>query len=309
MGLTSSENASVLESAAPTQTILSTQPGLPHQASESLPDKPLITIERSKSWSAAEFRDLWAYRELLYFLMWRDLKVRYKQTVIGVAWIVMQPLMTTLIFTVFLGMLARVPFDGPSYPLFVFVGLMPWTFFSNALNSSAYSLVGNAHLITKVYFPRMIVPAAGVGARLVDLSITFVILAALMIYYRAPITPNILMLPVLVALATLLALGFGMLISAVHVKYRDVGVALPVLIQFWMYLSPVVYPSSLVPEKWRVIYDLNPLVGIIDGFRTALFGGPFNWYALAISAIATTVMLIASVYFFRRVEKGFADII
>jgi lipopolysaccharide transport system permease protein len=309
MGLPTSENASALQSAAAIQAASSTKAEPPAQSPPSSPDKPLVTIERSRSWGATDLRDLWAHRELLYFLTWRDIKVRYKQTMLGVAWIVMQPLLMTLIFTIFLGKLARVPFEGPAYPIFLFVGLMPWNFFSSAINTSGNSLVGNANLITKVYFPRAIVPAAAVGARLVDLAITCMILAGLMFYYHVPLTLNVLMLPVLVLLTTLLALGCGMLFSATNVKYRDVGVALPVVTQLWMFVSPVLYPGALVPAKWRTLYSLNPLVGIINGFRASLLGGTFDWPALLISAVITVVLLVFSAYLFRWVERGFADII
>ena len=283
----------------------------PH-AHVQLPDEPLVTIKPSKSWTSLNLRDFWLYRELLYFLTWRDLKVRYKQTVLGVAWVVLQPLMTTLIFTVFLGILIRVPSDGAPYPLFVYAGLLPWTFFSSAIASSGNSLVSNAHLITKVYFPRLIVPVAAIGGRLVDFAIAFLILVGLLIYYRVDLSWKILMLPVLVLLTTLLALGCGMLISALNVKYRDIGIAVPVLIQLWMYVSPVLYPSRLVTQTWPslyYVYSLNPLVGIVDGFRASLFGGSFDWFALGSASAVTLVLLVYSAYQFRRVEKSFADII
>jgi lipopolysaccharide transport system permease protein len=274
-----------------------------------LPDEPLVVIEPSKSWVAINFRDLWAYRELFYFLIWRDLKVRYKQTVLGVIWVVIQPLLTTFIFTIFLGMLVRVPSEGVPYPLLVYTGLLPWTFFSSAISTSANSLVGNAHLITKVYFPRMIIPGAAIGARLLDFAIALAMLAVLMIYYRVPPTGNLLMLPVLIALITLLSWGFGMWTSALNVKYRDIGVMLPVFTQLWMFVSPVAYPVTLVPEGWRWLYFLNPLAGIIEGFRAAILGLAFNWGALGFSTIITFVLLVYSAYAFRRMEKSFADII
>ena len=275
-----------------------------------LPEEPLVVIEPSKSWGVVSLREAWAYRELLYFLAWRDLKVRYKQTALGVAWVVMQPLLTTVIFTLFLGMLARVPSDrGVAYPVFVYTGLLPWTFFSSAVSGSGTSLVGNAQLITKVYFPRLIIPVAAICARLVDFAVAFLIYVGMALYYHVPVTTNILMLPVLVLLMTLLALGFGMLTAALNVKYRDVGVALPVLIQLWMYVSPVLYPARLVPARLRVFYDLNPLVGILENFRAALLGGEFNWYALGVSAAATIVLLTYAAVVFRRVEKNFADVI
>ena len=239
-----------------------------------LPDEPLVQIEPGKPWSVRELRDLWLYRELLYFLVWRDIKVRYKQTALGVAWVVMQPVLTALIFSVFLGALARVPTDADDlpYPLFVFAGLLPWTFFSGAVANSGNSLVGSAHLITKVYFPRVLIPVAAVGARLVDFLISFAVLGGLLAFYRVWPGWNLLMLPAMVALVALLALGVGLWTSAANVRYRDVGVALPVLVQLWMFASPVVYPVRLVPEAWRGWYSLNPLVGVISGFRSALLG-------------------------------------
>ncbi|MBA3715144.1 MAG: ABC transporter permease [Pyrinomonadaceae bacterium] len=299
----------MLKSSATPQDASSTKAELSPQASLSLPEEPLFVIEPSNSWVAINLRDLWGYRELLYFLMWRDVKVRYKQTALGITWVVMQPLLTTLIFTVFLGMLVRVPSDGLPYPLMAYAGLLPWTFFSGSVSTSSNSLVSSANLITKVYFPRMIIPAAAVGARLVDLGIAFVILAGMMLYYRVSLTLNFFMLPVLVVLVTLLALGFGMLTSALNVKYRDVGMILPVLIQLWMYVSPILYPLSLIPEQWRGLYSINPMVGIVDGFRSILLGRPFNWTALGFSTIITIILLIYSAYMFRRVEKGFADVI
>jgi lipopolysaccharide transport system permease protein len=274
-----------------------------------LPDEPLVTIEPGRSALGVDFTNLWAYRELLYFLTWRDLKVRYKQTILGVAWVLVQPLLTTLIFTVFLGMLARVPSDGVPYPLFVYAGLLPWTFFANAVANSGGSLVGNAHLITKVYFPRLIIPCAAVGGRLVDLAIALVILAGLMACYGVGVTGGVVLLPLIIVLLMSFSLGFGLWVAALNVKYRDVGIALPVLIQLWMFVSPVVYPASLIPEGWRRAYELNPLVGIIENFRAALLGQPLNWPALAVSGAVTLALLIYSAYSFRRMEKDFADLV
>jgi lipopolysaccharide transport system permease protein len=274
-----------------------------------LPDQPLISIRPSRTWVALNLRDLWAYRELLFFLTWRDVQVRYKQTVLGVAWAIIQPLATMLIFTLFFGKLAGMPSEDIAYPLFAYAGLLPWTFFSNAVTSSGNSLVGSANLITKVYFPRMIIPGAAVGAGLVDFAIAFALLAGLMAYYHVAVTWSILMLPVLVALTTLLALGVGMWMSALNVKYRDIRYALPFLIQLWMFASPIIYPASLVPAKWRWVLALNPLTGIIEGFRAALFGRPFDWESLALSAALTLATLIYAAYDFRRMEKTFADVV
>ncbi len=307
MGISSTNNETApISTANPTQNIkLENQ----HDTVAGLPDEPLVVIEPNRGWSALDLRDLWAFRELLYFLTWRDVKVRYKQTELGVAWAIIQPLFTMLIFTLFFGRLAGVPSDNVPYPIFAFAGLLAWTFFANAITSSGNSLVGSAHLITKVYFPRMIIPGAAVAAGLVDFAIAFVILVLLMFYYGVGITWNILMFPVMVLLTTLLALGTGMWLSALNVKYRDVRFALPFMVQLWMYLSPVIYPTSFLPAKLRSLLILNPMTGIIEGYRSALFGRPFNWIALVVSAVITAVLLIYSSYSFRRMEKSFADIV
>lgn len=286
-----------------------------HSSRRVLPDKPVVTIQKNKTLAPFDFGNFWTYRELLYFLIWRDIKVRYKQTLLGVVWVVMQPLLMTLIFTVFLGMLARVPTGGTPYPLLVYAGLLPWTFFSSAVIGCTYSLVANANLITKVYFPRVLVPAASVGARLVDFAISFAILIALMLFYRIVLHYNIAptwrlaALPVLIALTTLLAFGLGTLASGLNVRYRDVGVALPVLIQLGMFVSPVLYPVAFVPANWRTLYFLNPMAGLIDGFRVALLGGEFSYFGLAVSTGYTIVLLICAGYLFRRIEQSFADVI
>ena len=309
MDLSTRESKSALQPAAvsPTATAAKVEP--PPPPLPSLPEEPLVVIEPSSTWVALNLRDLWAYRELLYFLTWRDVKVRYKQTLLGAAWAIIQPLFTTLIFTLFFGRLAGVPSDGIPYPIFAYAGLLPWTFFANAVTNSGNSLVGSSNLITKVYFPRMTIPGAAVGAGLVDFAIAFVILVGLMVYYGVALTWNIVMLPVLVALIILLAVGVGMWMSALNVKYRDIRFALPFLIQLWMFVSPIIYPPSLMPEKWRWALALNPLTGIIDGFRSALFGRQFDWVALAFSSVITLAILIYSAYTFRRMEKSFADIV
>ncbi len=306
MGLTTNEQPGVLQTPVAPHHVTIAEQEAPLQLP---PEEPLVIIEPSRSWAAVNLRELWVYRELFYFLIWRDLKVRYKQTALGVAWVIVQPLLSTLIFTVFLGQLARVPSDNVPYPLFAYSGLMLWTFFAGAVSNSGNSLVGSAHLITKVYFPRMIIPGAAVGARLVDLAIAFIILVGLMIYYGFAPGSGIVMLPVPIVLITLLALSVGMCISALNVKYRDVGVALPVLIQFWMFASPVLYPASLIPVRWRWVYALNPLTGIIEGFRSSLFGHDFDWPSLAVSTAVTVFLLTYSAYLFRRMEKSFADVV
>lgn len=276
-----------------------------------LQEKPFIVIEPTRNWVALRLGDLWAYRELLYFLTWRDVKVRYKQTALGVAWAIIQPLFTMIIFTLFFGKLAGIEAQtgGIPYPIFAYAGLLPWTFFSNALATSGNSLVGSANLITKVYFPRMIIPGAAVAAGLVDFAIAFLILVALMFYYGVGLSLNVLMLVPLVLLTALLALGMGMWLSALNVKYRDVRFALPFLIQLWMFVSPVIYPSTFLPAKWRWLLMLNPLTGIIEGFRSALFGRAFDWTSLAVSTLIALAMLVYSSYSFRRMEKSFADIV
>ena len=305
MGMTTGNSASTLD-AVSGEAAVSAARVAPAQV---LPDEPLVTIQPSKSWGLLSLRDLWVYRELLYFLTWRDLKVRYKQTVLGVTWVVLQPLLTTFIFTLFLGMLVRVPSDGTPYALFVFTGMLPWTFFTGAITTSSNGLVGNAHLITKVYFPRSLIPISAVAGRLVDFAIGSAVLAVLMAYYGVGVTWHLAALPLLVILLTLLALGLGMAASALNVRYRDVGVLVPLLLQLWMYASPVVYPVSLVPGRWRRLYALNPLVGVIEGFRSALLGREFDWSALGVSAACTLVLLVCAALWFRRMEAEFADIV
>jgi lipopolysaccharide transport system permease protein len=274
-----------------------------------LPEKPLVSIRAGGKWAAIDLKSLWDYRELLYFLTWRDIKVRYKQTVLGAAWAIIQPLFTMIIFTIFFGKLANMPSDGIAYPLFAYAGLLPWTFFSNAVTSSGNSLVGSSNLITKVYFPRMIIPGAAVAAGLVDLMIAFAILIVLMIYYGVGATWNLLMLPALVLLTTLLAIGVGMWTSALNVKYRDIRYALPFAIQLLMFATPIIYPVSIVPERWRWALNINPLSGIIEAYRAAFFGRPFNWPALAASTVITFALLIYAAFYFRRMERTFADIV
>lgn len=281
----------------------------PISISYSLPEEPVVTIQPSKKWVAINLRDLWSYRDLLYFLTWRDVKVRYKQTVLGAAWAIIQPLFTMLIFWLFFGRLARMPSDGMPYPLFALAGLIPWTFFSNAITNSGNSLVGSANLITKVYFPRMIIPCAAVGAGLIDLAIAFVLMAAMMIWFGVRLSVHLLLLPVLVLLTMMLAIGVGMFMSALNVKYRDIRYALPFCIQLWMFASPIIYPTSLMPEKWRWLLQLNPMAGIIDGFRSALLGQKFDWKSLAIATVITGSVLVFSAYHFRRMEKSFADVV
>ena len=274
-----------------------------------LPEEPLVVIQPSSKWNLLNLKDIWAYRELLFFLAWRDVKVRYKQTVLGVAWAILQPLFMMIIFTIFFGRLAGVETNGIPYPIFALAALVPWTFFSNTITASGNSLVGSAHLITKVYFPRLIVPAAAMTAGLVDFVLAFMLLVVMMIYYRIPLTVQVFFIPVLVLLTALFGLGVGTWMSALNVKYRDVRFALPFLIQLWMFVSSVILPSSALPVKYRWVLLLNPMSGIIEGYRAALFGLPFDWPALGIAAALTIAMLFYSVYSFGKAERSFADII
>jgi lipopolysaccharide transport system permease protein len=288
------------------------EPGSEQPSSElsyDLPEKPVVTIEARKSWVALNLRDVWAYRELLYFLMWRDIKVRYKQTALGAAWAVIQPLVTMIIFTYFFGKLAKLPTEGVPYPIFVYAALLIWTFFSNGVTSAANSLIGNSNLITKVYFPRLIIPSAAVGAGLLDFGIAAVLLVAMLVYYGFSVTWAYLMILPLLVLTTLFALGVGIWFSALNVRYRDVRYALPFLIQIWFFLTPIIYPSSLVPEEWRWLLALNPLTGIVESFRASLFGRQVPWLALAYSGGLALIMLVYSSYTFRRMERSFAEFI
>ncbi len=274
-----------------------------------LPEKPLFVVEAGGSGVGPNLKELWAHRELLYFMVWRDVKIRYKQTLLGAAWAVLQPLLTMLIFTLIFSKVAKIDSDGIPYPVFAYAGLLPWTFFSGAITNSGDSLVSNAHLITKVYFPRLIIPIAVAGAALVSFAVAFPLLVVLMFYYQIGLTLNILLLPFLVLLTTLLAIAVGTWLSAVNVKYRDVKFATPFLVQVWMYASPIAYPASVVPQRFRFLYSLNPLTGIIEGYRAALFGQPINWSSLGIVIPITLALLAYASHEFRKMEKTFADII
>jgi lipopolysaccharide transport system permease protein len=308
MNLTPAPKANAQQSAA-SETAFTSQDSSTNQAHSHL-HLPITVIEPNRSYLGVNFRELWHYHELLYFLAWRDIKVRYKQTILGVSWAILQPLLMMFLFSFFFGKLAGVPSDGVPYPLFAFAGLLPWTFFASAASASGNSMVNSTNLITKVYFPRLIVPMAVVVAALLDFAITFVVLGILLAYYRITLTWGILMLPVLILMLTVLTLAFGVLMSALNVKYRDIKFALPFLIQLWFFASPIIYPSSLVPERWRWLLTLNPMTGIIEGFRSALFGRkPFDWTMIVISAIASIVLLLLAVTTFKRMEKTFADVV
>ena len=270
---------------------------------------PFILFEADSRRIRLDLKQLWLYRELLHFLVWRDIKIRYKQTLLGSSWAIIQPLFAMLLFTLIFGMLARMPSDNVPYPLFAYAGLLPWTFFANALTNSGNSLVGNSTLITKVYFPRIIIPGAAVLAGLLDFLIASVLLIPLLIYYQIAPTWNLLLLPLFMCLATLLALGVGMWLAALNVKYRDVRYALPFLVQLWLFASPVIYPISLVPERWRWVAALNPMTGIIEGFRVSLLGGKFDALTILIATGLTITILIVSFLAFQRVEDSFADVV
>src|SRR3989442_3861016 len=267
-----------------------------------------VRIEPPRTWMELRLREVWMYRELLYFFVWRDVKIRYKQTVIGVAWVVLQPLLTMAVFAVFFGPLAKLPAQGLPYPVFYFAALVPWTYFSTSLQYATSIVVENQRVITKVYFPRLILPVSAVLSGLVDFSIGFVVLAGVTLGYG--IRPGIaaLWLPVLLLLAVATALGVGLWLSALNALYRDVRYVMPFLVQFWMLASPVAYPSSLVPERWRWLYGLNPMTGVIEGFRWALTGhGQPPGVAMATSAVGVGVVLIGGLFFFQRMETAVAD--
>lgn len=274
-----------------------------------IPAQPVVVNDAASVLPSFAPRDLWAYRELLLFLTWRDVKVRYKQTAMGAAWAIIQPLFIVLIFAVFFGLLVGVPTEGMPYLVFYYCGLLPWTFFANAVSQSSLSLVNNANLINKVYFPRTLIPTAAVGSGLIDLLISSAILMGLVVYYRMGMTLSVLMLPVLIALTVLLSLGLGIWLAALTVKYRDVRHALPFVLQLWMFLTPIIYPLEVVPAKWRWLMFFNPLTGIVEGMRAALTGRGFDWSALSLAALATLLIFCAAIYSFQRIEKTFADLI
>ena len=269
----------------------------------------ITKIKPSGKWISLDLKDLWAYRELLYFLTWRDIKIRYKQTVIGVLWAVLQPALTTAIFTVLFGLFARFDTREVPYPLFALSGLMIWLFVHNSISMASTSFVNNTNLVTKVYFPRLVVPVAASIAGLFDLIFSAVILAVLMLYFAVAIQLNILFAPVFLVLAVVQAVALGTLFSALNVRFRDVKFALPFLLQVWMIASPVFYPATLVPEKWRMIFAINPLTGILEGFRSSLFGTPFDWQMIGVSVASLAVITIASLYIFKKMEDDFADVI
>lgn len=270
---------------------------------------PLTVITPPTGWGGLDLASLWRYRELLWVLTERDVKVRYKQTVLGFAWAIIQPVMLMVVFSVFFGRLAAMPSDGLPYPVFVYAGLLPWTFFATAIAGSAGSLVGSSNLVSKVYFPRLVIPLSSVGGGLVDFAIAGAILLLLCAWYGVGWSVNLLAAPLLVAGVVFIALGVGVVLSALTVAYRDFRYVVPFLVQFWMFATPVVYPASLVPETWRWLLFLNPMAGFIEGFRSAFLGRPFDWAAIAISLTVAVAVFLAGVAYFEKVERRFADII
>jgi lipopolysaccharide transport system permease protein len=271
---------------------------------------PVIRIEPSKGWVSLKLRELWQYRELLYFLTWRDIKVRYKQTVLGAAWAIIQPFLTMVVFTVFFGRLAKIPSDGIPYPIFSYAALVPWTFFAQGLTQSSNSLVGGARLIKKIYFPRLAMPIATVLSGVVDFTLAFIVLLGMMFAYGITPTANALWLPFFMLLALITSLGVGLWLSAMNVQFRDVRYTVPFIAQFWLFVTPIAYPSSLLPEPWRTLYGINPMAGVVEGFRWTLLGtdtapGPI----IILSSLVALALLVSGAFYFRRMEKTFADVV
>ncbi|GAC1419333.1 MAG: ABC transporter permease [Gemmatimonadaceae bacterium] len=269
----------------------------------------LTVLQPTHGWMRIDTGELWRYRDLLYFLTWREISIRYKQTLLGFAWAVIQPFMTMVVFTVFLGKFAKVPSDNIPYPVFSYLGILPWTYFANALTRSSGSLVANSSLLSKVYFPRLLIPLSGVLSALVDFVVALGVLVGLMLWYGIAPAPTALLLLPLVALTALAALGIGMWLAALNVQYRDVQHAIPFLVQLWMYATPVVYPASIVPEKWRLLFALNPMVGIIEAYRAAVLGRPLDWGGRGLSAVTALALTAVGVWRFGKMERLFADIV
>jgi lipopolysaccharide transport system permease protein len=271
---------------------------------------PTVYLKPSKGWMALNLKEIWRYRELIYFLTWRDIKVRYKQAVLGVTWALLQPILTTAITSIVFGYLLKVSSGAIPYPVFVLAALLPWHLFSTSLQKSSHSLVGNANLLTKIYFPRLIIPLASVFAVMVDFVISFVVLISLMLFYQVYPTWQIFWLIPLTLLAVLAALAVGLWLSALNVQYRDVQHMVPFIVQIWMYASPIVYPIETIPAGiWRNLYGLNPMVGVVQGFRWALFGGNPPDLTMLISVGVVLILFVSGLYYFRRMEKTFADVV
>ncbi len=288
----------------------STEPIAEQQPPSPRADLPVLRIEPSRGWVSLKLKELWEYRELAYFLVWRDIKVRYKQTALGATWAVIQPFFTMVVFSLFFGRLAKVPSDGIPYPIFAFAALVPWNFFSQGLSQSSDSLVGSQNLIKKVYFPRLAIPIASVLSGVVDFCISFSVLLLMMVYYRRMPSAHILWLPLFLLLALITALGVGLWLSALNVQYRDVKYTVGFLVQFWMFATPIAYPSSLLHEPWRTIYGINPMAGVVEGFRWALLNTKTSPEPMiAVSAVAAVLLLVGGAFYFRRMEKTFADVV
>ncbi len=271
---------------------------------------PVTVISPSRGWASLQLRALWEYRELLYFLTWRDIKVRYRQAVLGAAWAILQPFTAMIVFTVVFGHLARLSSEGIPYPVFTYCALLPWNYFAGAFGRSSTSLVGNANLLRKVYFPRLVIPISAALVGLVDFGVAFVVLLGMMLWYGIVPTAALMWLPVFLLLALATALGVGLWFSALHIEYRDIGYIVPFLSQLWMYATPVVYSSTIIPQRWRVLYGLNPMAGVIEGFRWALLGrgeGPGSM--LVASVVVAATLLVSDVFYFRRMEQTFADVV
>lgn len=269
-----------------------------------------ILIKPSRGWAALNLKDLWIYRELVYFMTWRDLKVRYKQTLLGASWAVLQPFLTMVVFSIFFGELAKVPSDNIPYPIFSFTALLPWTLFSKALTDASKSLVSSSHMITKVYFPRIILPLASILAGVVDFLVAFVVLLGMMVFYGIAPTVKIWTLPLFLLLALVTALGVGLWLSALNVLYRDINYATHFITQFWMFITPIAYSSSMIPEQWKLVYAINPMAGVVNGFRWALLGvGEAPGATLLVSTSVAILLLISGLFYFRRMERLFADMV
>jgi len=270
----------------------------------------IIRIVPTQGWAALRLKELWAYRELVYFLVWRDVKVRYKQTALGAIWAILQPVFTMVVFSLFFGRLGKMPSDGLPYPLFSFAALVPWTYFSHGLSQASNSLVGSANLIKKVYFPRLAIPIASVASGLIDFALAFLVLLGMMLYYGILPGSKVIVLPLLLLLTLVTSLGVSLWLSALNVHFRDVRHVIPFLTQLWLFSTPIAYPSSLLSEPWRTVYSINPMVGVVEGFRWALLGtdtapGPM----IIVSSVAAVVILVSGVFYFRRLEKTFADVV
>lgn len=271
---------------------------------------PTYKLQPTKGWVRLDFREMWSYRELLYFLTWKEVKVRYQQTIMGMAWAIMQPAFAMIVFTIFFGKIAKMPSDGIPYPLFSYTALLPWTFFTSGVTKSANSLVGESSLLKKVYLPRLFLPLSKNIACLVDFGMAFLVLVALFVYYDVSLTTNVFWLPLFTVLAFVASLGVGLLLSALNAQFRDVRYVIPFLIQMWLFITPVVYPTSMLPDKYKLFYSLNPMVGVVDGFRWALLGvGNGPGITVFTSFIVTGIIFIVGLYYFNVMEKTFADVV